>query len=271
MKIAAIVTAHDVEPWVGQAIASIARQTRPADEIIVVENGSTDDSLAVIERTRHDQALEDRLTLITDRALGPGGARNRAAEAAVDLGADLLAFLDGDDWWQPGHLEAMSQLLSNRPEAVGGFAGLLVHSIDGTLKSVRLRRKRTFTYRDLCRHKSPMITASALAVRVADFAAIGGFDSSIAVGEDWDLILRLTSHDRILLYKPRFLVTYRRRPGSAVSNARNTLTGLLAIEKNHPHARMARHWWWLLVKALDSGDRALLAEVEAARPGTSTR
>ncbi|MGB5891341.1 MAG: hypothetical protein WBH75_15390, partial [Thermoanaerobaculia bacterium] len=50
------------------------------------------------------------------------------------------------------------------------------------------------------------------------------------------------------------------------SNPRDTLTGLLAIKKKHPNARRAKHWWGLLVRALESGDSLLLEEVMAARP-----
>jgi glycosyltransferase involved in cell wall biosynthesis len=266
MRIAAIVAAHNVGPWVATAIASIARQTRPADEIVVVENGSTDDTLSVIEETCHNLELDSRLTLITDKALGPGGARNRGAVAAVDKGADLLAFLDGDDWWQPGYLESISELLGSRPRGAAGFGWVLFRSPEGKLVGLRARRKRTYSYRDLCLQSSPMITASALVVRSTDFLRIQGFDPSIPVGEDWEMLLRLTAEGRLLIGKPRFLVNYRRRPGSAISNPRDTLTGLLAIEKRHPHARLARHWWWLLVRALESGDSPLLDEVMAARP-----
>ncbi len=266
MKIAAIVAAHDVGPWVGTAIASIARQTRAATEIVVVENGSTDDTLAVIEQSCRDLELENRLTLITDKALGPGGARNRGAKAAVDRGADLLAFLDGDDWWQPGHLESIAEDLSKHPQAAAAFGWVLFRSPEGKLVGLRARRKRTFDYRDLCSQSSPMITASALVVRSTDFVRIQGFDSSIPVGEDWEMLLRLTSTGRLLTCKRRFLVNYRRRPGSAISNPGDTLTGLLAIEKRHPNARRTKHWWWLLVRALESGNSVLLEEVMAARP-----
>ena len=271
MRIAAIVAAHDVAPWVGTAIASIARQTRPADEIVVVENGSTDDTLSVIEETCHNLDLDSRLTLITDKALGPGGARNRGAAAAVDKGLDLLAFLDGDDWWQPRHLSSISELLQSRPQGAAAFGWVLFRSPEGKLVGLRARRKRTYSYQDLCQQSSPMITASALVVRSTDFSRIRGFDPSIPVGEDWEMLLRLTEEGRVLVGKPRFLVNYRRRPGSAVANPRDTLTGLLAIERRHPDTRLARHWWGLLVRALESGDTPLLDEVMAARPEPMVR
>lgn len=266
MKTAAIVTAHNVERWVGTAMRSVAQQTQPADEIIVVENGSTDDSLSAIETTSRSLQLEDRITIITDKALGPSGARNRGAEAAIGKGADLLAFLDGDDWWRPRHLGCLSALLSSHPDAAGAFGWLLVRSPHGKLTSMRVHRKRRFTYDDLCLHKSPMTTASALVIRSTDFETIQGFDPAIPVGEDWELMLRLTSHGQVISCDHRFLINYRRRPGSASSDTRNAFIGQLTIEKHHPNARLAKHWWWLLNQARESGDPRLFEEVKAAQP-----
>ena len=103
MRISVIVPCYNAAPWVAQALQSVAAQTRAPHEIIVVDDGSSDDS---VERIRNCGAPV-RL-LHTQRANG-AGARNAGIEAAT---GDWIAFQDADDVWYPNHLERAEELLS---------------------------------------------------------------------------------------------------------------------------------------------------------------
>ena len=87
--------AYNCERYVAQAIESVLAQTRPSDEIIVVDDGSTDGTSDVLRN------FDGRIRTIFHRNRGPGGALNVAIAASS---GDAFAFLDCDDLWTPEKL-----------------------------------------------------------------------------------------------------------------------------------------------------------------------
>jgi glycosyltransferase involved in cell wall biosynthesis len=105
VTVSVVVPVRDGARYLGEALESVAAQTVPADELIVVDDGSTDESAAVA--AAHGARVELR------PALGPAAARNHGIEAA--RGA-LIAFLDADDLWLPDKLERQTETLRARPD-----------------------------------------------------------------------------------------------------------------------------------------------------------
>ena len=98
---------------VERAIRSVLGQTVPCGEIIVVDDGSTDDGYRVVE------AIEDsRVKLFRQDNQGPSSARNKGVAEAQ---GELVAFLDADDEWRPSFLETIVNLRAEYPEA-GAYA-----------------------------------------------------------------------------------------------------------------------------------------------------
>ena len=89
MKISVIIPVYNSAATLARAIESVLVQTWPAQEIIVIDDGSTDNSLHVAK------GFADRIRIIHQPNAGVSAARNRGAEAAT---APWLAFLDADDW-----------------------------------------------------------------------------------------------------------------------------------------------------------------------------
>src|SRR4051794_15134429 len=114
-SVAVLVAAYDAEPFVGQAVRSALAQDYPAERVhvVVVDDGSTDGTAAVVEGI----ALEHpgRVTLVRQENRGSVGAVNRAAEE-VPPGADLIAILDADDAWPADKLRAQAAVFEARPE-----------------------------------------------------------------------------------------------------------------------------------------------------------
>ena len=96
-----------------RTLCSIQAQKMSGFEVIVVNDGSTDESVARVEAFLRE-TRDRRFRLIHQRNEGPGSARNRGVEAAT---AEWVAFLDGDDEWQPTYLERCLGLLAEHPEA----------------------------------------------------------------------------------------------------------------------------------------------------------
>ncbi|MEW6272914.1 MAG: glycosyltransferase family A protein [Thermodesulfobacteriota bacterium] len=119
MLVSVIVPLYDKAPFVRRALASIARQTHPDVEILVVDDGSRDGGGEVAA------AFGDpRLRVIRQRNAGPGSARNRGLAEAR---GELVAFLDADDEWQPGFLEhGLALLRAAGPDAAAAASGYVL-------------------------------------------------------------------------------------------------------------------------------------------------
>ena len=102
-SIAAVIPVRTREEFIGRALESVLEQLRQPDEIIVVDDGSTDDTVDVV------RSYGPRIRLVQTAHAGVGVARNLGVETAA---SDFVAFLDSDDFWQPEHLERMSHAMS---------------------------------------------------------------------------------------------------------------------------------------------------------------
>src|SRR4051812_11894371 len=108
MNVAVIIPAYNAAPYIAEAIESALAQTRPAAAVIVVDDGSTDETAQIARR------FEPRITVITQPNAGVSVARNTGAARTE---AEWLLFLDADDRLVPSALERFEALLQQRPDA----------------------------------------------------------------------------------------------------------------------------------------------------------
>ncbi|MBC8377964.1 MAG: glycosyltransferase family 2 protein [Planctomycetes bacterium] len=109
MKISVVIPAYNAEKHIARAIESALAQTRPADEIIVVDDGSADTTAEVV------RSFGDKVVLIQQENAGASVARNAGLEAAT---GDWIAFLDADDEWVSNKLELQIAHLKRNPDLV---------------------------------------------------------------------------------------------------------------------------------------------------------
>ena len=109
MTISVVIPAWNARVWVGRAIESVLAQTRRADEIIVIDDGSTDGTADVVRQFGPD------VRLIEQTNAGASQARNTGIKAAC---GDWIAFLDADDQWLPRRLAAQCDYLQKYPQLV---------------------------------------------------------------------------------------------------------------------------------------------------------
>ena len=123
MKVSVILPVHNGERYLADALQSVLEQTRPPDQIVVVDDGSIDRSAQIIKG--FGAAFE--VIYLFQEKKGPAAARNSGLERAT---GDLVAFLDCDDLWAPGHLEQALTVLLDRE--VDLTQGLIVQTrLDG--------------------------------------------------------------------------------------------------------------------------------------------
>ncbi len=183
VTVSVLIPAHNRERFIAEAIESVLRQTRPADEIIVVDDGSTDGTAAV---ARSFPGVE---VVRLDDSLGAAGARNVALARSR---GDLLAWLDSDDLWLPDHLETLVGLLEQHPTAIVAYSNTeYFGNREGPviLPEVPVGVPFTATQPAFRQIISTMIAA---VMRRTAIQAICGFDNSLRAAVDFDLFLRLT-------------------------------------------------------------------------------
>ena len=117
LAVSVIIPTYNRAHLIGRAIDSALAQTRANDEIIVVDDGSTDATGSVVA------AYADRVRYVRTRNCGAGAARNRGIREAS---RDLVAFLDSDDEWMPGKLELARSWLAARPDVLFVFSEFAV-------------------------------------------------------------------------------------------------------------------------------------------------
>jgi glycosyltransferase involved in cell wall biosynthesis len=214
-----IVAAYQVADVIGEALDSLRRQTLQPLEVIVCDDGSTDDLATALEPYRDDVVL-----LRKDNG-GEASAKNAAARAAR---GDFALILDADDVFLPGRIAALSELAESRPDLdILTTDGYLV--ANGTVLRRAYDRRWQFEVDDQRRAILEQNFVFGLAaVRRSRLIEHGGFDESILWTTDWDLWLRLILDGSRAGCVAEPLALYRLREASLTAKRRDLLLGKLA-------------------------------------------
>lgn len=220
MKVSVVIPTFNRTYILGDAIESALAQSHRDFEIMVVDDGSNDDTSDFIKHFPDDRIHYFR----HECNRGCSAAYNTGIRAA---GGDLIAFLDSDDLWKPEYLELQVSFFSRHPETDVVFADTEVVGGQKPIPSLcecmqrfqalLARRERSedyvFSGREmyLCLLEEVPIKPSAAVIRREMFDRVGMFDESWPSGTDWDLFLRLSRVCRFG-YIDRVLATQRRTP-----------------------------------------------------------
>ena len=165
-------------------IQSVFDQTHKDWELILVDDGSTDDSAMICETAA---ALDMRVRVFDNSGKGPAQARNHGAAQGS---GDFIAFLDADDIWSPDRLERMAAGFAARPSAGCLYSRVRLLDADNDREiGVTPHIYRLFP-QDLL-GEFAITTSSNLVFRRHAFEQVGGFDPAMSSAEDHDVVLRL--------------------------------------------------------------------------------
>jgi glycosyltransferase involved in cell wall biosynthesis len=209
MKISVVIPAYNAAHFLPRCLASVFAQTLKPAEVIVVDDGSTDNTAAL--------AAELGAKVVSRPNGGLSAARNTGIKAAS---SEWIALLDADDMWSPDKLERQAARI--RPETVLVYTGISVFDDNG----VREERQAvdTATARKMLRYRNSITPSTALVRRDAVMRD-GGFREDIRACEDWEMWVRL---DRMGEFEavPEPLTDYYVYPNSLSANPGKMLEAL---------------------------------------------
>jgi len=194
-----IIPLYNKAPYIIKAIDSVLNQTFQSFEMIVINDGSKDNSYEVLTRKLDELKIEnknqfDKIKVINQVNQGVSVARNNAAKIAK---YDLLAFLDADDWWETGYLAEIKTLTDEFPEA-GLWSSSYYIVKNNNKRLVRLGLESDFNkgiidyYKVYAKTLEMPIWTGATVIKKSIFNNEKGFKANLSLGEDFDLWIRVS-------------------------------------------------------------------------------
>ena len=219
-SVSVVIPTYNYGRFIADAIRSVIGQTRQPSEIIVVDDGSTDDTAAVVRE------FGDAVRYIRQDNAGVCAARNRGVSEST---SELVSFLDSDDTFEPTNLEKQIARFESDDEI--GLVHCAMREFEGETGEttcIYTQGGEDGVAENLLLWEGPLIVGPGGAITVSRkaFDHVGGFDTRMKVGEDWDFCYRVAR-----LFKIAFvaepLVNYRIHDAGAHRNVENMERGML--------------------------------------------
>ncbi|MEN8128949.1 MAG: glycosyltransferase family A protein [Pseudomonadota bacterium] len=205
MDISVIIPTHNRADLLERALDSVLKQTLQPGEIIVVDDGSTDHTAALVKDGF------PQVVLLQQDNLGVSRARNQGIASAH---GEWLAFLDSDDEWLPNKLERQHQaLMADSSHLICHWSHLICHCDEVWIRKgrrVNPMNKHAKHGGEIFHYCLPrcVISPSAVLIHGSVFNRVGGFDESLPACEDYDLWLRICARYPVLFIPQTLLLKY---------------------------------------------------------------
>ena len=253
MSISVIIPAYNAAPFIAETIESVLAQTLPPNEVLVIDDGSTDTTADVAGR------FPAPVRVIRRPNSRQAASRNFGVKEAT---SEWIAFVDSDDLWEPNKLARQMEELARNPAASLCYTARVEFTEQNG--SVRLgtflpvpppERIRRALYRNTT------FMPSSVVLRRSVFLDAGGFDTRFKIVEDWDLWLRLLHSNIAFAGCPEPLLRYRVHPNSVSHNAIPALAEAKEIYRRHVLPHLPKSTRWLSHLHSQSGQEAAASVV----------
>jgi len=217
-KVSVIIPTYNRSQFVCETVESVLSQTYKDFEIIVIDDGSTDGTKDVLAH------YSDQIKYIYQQNQGVGAARNKGITEAR---GEYLAFIDDDDLWLPEKLEKQVEYMDNHPDVAFVSTGTYVIDVDGNdvAKWQKYESSRQ-TFESLV--EDNFIFNLTVLLRKNCFENVGGFDTRLAISQDYDLWLRLAKRYKFA-YLDFYSAKYREHAQGISKNTDLRLKNRFAI------------------------------------------
>jgi glycosyltransferase involved in cell wall biosynthesis len=257
-----IMPAYNAERTIGSAIRSVLQQSRDDFELIVVDDGSTDDTARCV-----GEFGDPRIRFLTRAHGGPAAARNKGIEVACGV---YVSMLDSDDMWLPSYLETMDAALRAAPSAALAYTDAWV--LDGDTGRIRSSTAMAYwrppstppvdprTFLLLLLDRNFIFTSAT--VRRTVLTDLGGYDERLWYAEDYELWVRIVAAGHSAVRGGDVLAIHRDRADSLTSNTARLYQGICrvydVIREKHdfdPAARTvvqdSQNYWQQQLRAIE--------------------
>ncbi len=223
-KVSIVMPVFNRETLVASAITSVAKQRYHNWELIIVDDGSTDKSLDIIDDTINKLGIESQTRVLAlETNMGVSHARNQGLAAAE---APIIAYLDSDNTWDRDYLSLVMEVFETNPDANSLYAGQYVYFYNEVSDRRYLAGLRIQPFNRALLEKENYIDLNIFAHRRALYEQLGGFNEQMRRLVDWELILRYTEEQPPRLI-PALLAQYN------MGIAENQITRLEHREGNY--------------------------------------
>lgn len=237
--VSVVIPTYNTAAFVGRALDSVLAQSWADHEVLVVDDGSTDGTAAVLA------AYGERVRVLAQANAGPAAARNLGLRQARGR---YVAFLDADDWWLPAKLVRQVELLDARPEI--GFCSTATRVVaqDGTPAGdwpCGVDGEQALLETLFVRSAAVSGSTSGVLARRDLLLAAGGFDESLRGFEDPDLWIRLAARAGYTCIDERLTVVVRTAGSVSSHLPRMRAATLASFRKNRallPAPRRGAYW-----------------------------
>lgn len=220
-KISVVIPLYNKSRHIFRTLLSIVHQKQPVGEVIVVDDGSTDDGVSVVNKFIDDNQVSNLIRVVSQNNSGVSRARNVGVSYSK---GDYVAFIDADDTWSAHFVEEIVNLISHFPSA-GAFSTsyqkVIGESefIDPKIRCIRSSKSFIIdNFFEICgRGDLPFVTSS-ICIKRNVFEDLSGFPEGEPMGEDQDLWSRLALFSTIA-YSPKVLSFYHLDADNRVCNS----------------------------------------------------
>ncbi|HSO95961.1 MAG TPA: glycosyltransferase [Acidimicrobiia bacterium] len=213
-RVSVVIPVFEGRRHLRSAIESVAAQTEPPEQLVIVIDGSDNEDLGFLDGLTTPFSVR----VVHQANAGQSAARNAGVNVAT---GEFLAFLDQDDLWHPEHLRALTRPLLEDPAVVWSYCDFDEIEADGQFVTRRYLREHGIEHPKhtlaSCVARDLMVLPSASLLRREAFERLGGFDETLRGYEDDDLYIRMFRSGALFAFVPEALTFYRvhRGGGSA--------------------------------------------------------
>lgn len=284
--ISVIIPLYNKAPYIASTLQCVLQQTYTHYEIVVVDDGSTDDGVTKVKSVK-----DDRIRIVQQKNGGVSAARNRGIAEAC---GEYVAFLDADDEWRPDYLQTQMDLVLKYPQCDVFASNYEFRNVEGKVTNTIIN-KLPFegtdgvldNYFEVASCSHPPLWTSAVMVRKAAIQSIGGFPVGIKSGEDLLTWARLAVKYQIA-YSTKALSTFinscindNSKPKERFSEEDAVLNGLQQLyvsESNSETKRQLKCYilrWYkiqcVIMLEIGMGRKCRINALEALRNGGTAK